>query len=146
LQNQFPAAKLQKSAIERRDVGGRTIQKMIIMASGFEQKEPVVSGGVEMFDFPQLKSNVEQWATEAGVTVRNINGGGRSFPGPNIIRTPFSLRLSGNLEQELRFLNEIASLRLNVKFSKIMFLSRNNKVPSDKKYDLIIDAELVRPS
>lgn len=145
LQSEFPGTTM-KSNVDHRVVGGQTVRRMTISASGFELQQPTYATKVEMLDVSQLKSRMEQLATTAGIKISSVSGGTRSFSGAEIVRTPISIRMSGPLNAELSFLNDLATTGLNIKFSKVMLLSSERRAPSRGNIDLILYLELVKPS
>ena len=145
LQSEFPGTTM-KSDLDKQVVAGRSTNRMTISASGFELKEPITTAKVQMLDVPQLKSKVEQLATDAGVKVQSVSGGIRSFTNDELVRTPLSIRLTGAQNAGLSFLEELATAHLNLRFSKIMLLSSNRIMQTRGNVDFILYVELVRPS
>jgi len=143
-QGAFPAAQM-KSDFDRSVVGGQTLQRITIHASGFKPIEPIAAK-VDMLDIPQLRSKVDQIAKRAGLDVKGVSGGTRSFTGDQVERTPISIRLMGSQRAGFQFLNDLANANMNLKFSKVMVLSSDLKVLKVGNVDLILYIELVRPS
>ena len=144
LSNEFRGATLEKSEIESRTVNGRPLKRLTITSSGFDSAQPLSAGNIQILEIPQFRTRIEQISRDSGLRVESITGGTRSFSDNKVIRTPFTIKLSGSQNSGLQFLNNIVAARLNIKFSKIMILSSDSNVPSNGTIDLILYIDLVK--
>jgi flagellar basal body-associated protein FliL len=124
---------------------GRSLDKVLLAGSVVSNRATSSAAGVEILNLEQAKTWIQSTSKQYGLQIREIRSHQGTFM-DGYLKIPVLVRIFGNKQAVVGFLDEIAVQGLNIELAKILLVSPDMTNYSDDSLMLVMNLFLYQPS